>query len=129
MSEMDISRRKFVALGGATAGLAALAGIAGCSSGGSSSASASASSASASASTSASSAAGGSVETDLAKMAWSDILAEAKGQTVTFLAWGSGGADPFVQQWWEKLAEDCKSKYGVTIQYSVRLARGFASMT
>ena len=120
MSENNISRRKFVALGGATAGLAAIAGIAGCSSGGSGSASksGSASGSSASASGSASGAAGGSVETDLAKMSWEDILAEAKGQTVTFLAWGSGGADPFVQQWWDKLAEDVKSKYGVTIQYS-----------
>lgn len=119
MSEMNLSRRKFVMLGGATAGLAAMGSLAACSSGsGSSSASASASSASASGSGNASSAAGGSVETDLAKMSWDDILAEAKGQTVTFLAWGSGGADPFVQQWWDKLAEDVKSKYDVTIQYS-----------
>lgn len=111
MAEMNISRRKFVALGGATAGFAALAGLAGCSSG-SGSASASASSASASG------VPGGSVETDLAKMTWDDVLAEAKGQTVTFLAWGSGGADPFVQQWWDKLAEDVKEKYDVTIQYA-----------
>ena len=83
MAEMNISRRKFVALGGATAGFAALAGLAGCSSG-SGSASASASAASASASGKA----GGKVETDLAAMSWDDVLAEAKGRTVTFLAWG-----------------------------------------
>ena len=108
MTEVNLSRRKFVALGSAAAGMAAVAGLAGCSSG----------SGSASASASASAAAGASVETSLASMTWDDVLAEAKGQTVTFLAWGSGGADPFVQQWWDKLAEDVKSKYDVTIEYS-----------
>ena len=117
MKEMNLSRRKFVMLSGATAGLAAMGGLAACSSGSSSASSASASG-SASAASSASGAAGGSVESDLASMSWEDILAEAKGQTVTFLAWGSGGADPFVQQWWDKLAEDCKEKYDVTIEYS-----------
>lgn len=57
------------------------------------------------------------VETDLASMSWEDVLAEADGQSVTFLAWGSEGADPFVQQWWEKLADDVKSKYNVDIVY------------
>ena len=122
MGESNLSRRKFVMLGGATAGLAAMGGLAACSSG-SSSSSAAASSAASSSEASASSAAassaasGGSVETDLASMSWDDILAEAKGQTVTFLAWGSGGADPFVQQWWDHLAETVKEKYDVTIEY------------
>ena len=123
MSEVNLSRRKFVALSSAAAGMAAAAGLAGCSSGsGNSSAAASSASASTSAAASASASARGSagakVDASLDSMGWSDILEEAKGQTVTFLAWGSGGADPFVQQWWDKLAEDVKSKYDVTIQYS-----------
>ncbi|MBQ9002561.1 MAG: hypothetical protein IJ087_11980 [Eggerthellaceae bacterium] len=106
MGKMNLSRRKFVMLGGATAASAALVGLAGC---GSNNASSSASNSTSKAKT---------VESDLASMSWDDVLAEAKGQTVTFLAWGSSGADPFVQQWWDKLAEDVKSKYDVTIKYS-----------
>lgn len=59
-----------------------------------------------------------SAETDLQKMTWDQVLAEAKGETVTFLAWGSGGADAFVQKWWEHLAEDMKSKYDITLTYA-----------
>lgn len=122
MDTSNVSRRKFVLLGGTAAAAAALTGIAGCSSGsGSASTSASASgSASAAASASASASASGSaaaksVESDLASMTWDEILAEAKGQTVTFLAWGAGGADPYVQQWWEHLTEDMKAKYDITL--------------
>ena len=87
MAETNLSRRKFIALGGATAGIAALSGLVACSSGGSSSSAAASSvAASSSATASASSGSGGKVDTDLAKMSWEDILAEAKGQTVTFLA-------------------------------------------
>jgi len=110
MSENNVSRRKFI---GGAAGLAAMAGLAACSSG-SGSASKSASSASASASASGSAAAA-SVETDLASMSWDDIVAAAKGTDVTFLAWGAGGADPYVQQWWEHLTEDVKTKYDINL--------------
>ena len=102
----QISRRSFVA-GAGVAGVAALgATMTGCSSSSSSSSSAS------------SAAANAKVDTDLAKMSWDQVLAEAKGQTVSFLAWGSGGADAFVQKWWEHLAEDMKSKYDITMAYA-----------
>ena len=114
MSKMDLSRRKFVTLSGTVAGAMALAGMAGCTSG-SGSASGSASSKSASASASASSAAAKSVENDFASMSWDDVLAEGKGKKVTFLAWGAGGADPYVQQWWEHLTEDVKKKYSIEL--------------
>jgi ABC-type uncharacterized transport system YnjBCD substrate-binding protein len=48
-------------------------------------------------------------------MSWDDILAEAKGKSVTFLAWGAGGADPYVQKWWEHLTEEVKKKYDITL--------------
>ena len=48
-------------------------------------------------------------------MSWDDVLAEGKGGKVTFLAWGAGGADPYVQQWWEHLTEDVKKKYGIEL--------------
>ena len=119
----NISRRKFIVFTG-VAGAAALAGLAGCSGGGEASSSASESSSESSSSSSSTSTSSSSVaeplsvETDLASMTWDDILAEADGDTVTFLAWGSMGADPFVQAWWEHLAEDVKAKYNVTIEYA-----------
>lgn len=119
MVNTDISRRKFVAIGGASVGAAAMGMLAGCGNSGAGSASGSA----------AGSAGDKSVETDLADMTWDDILAEAKGQTVTFLAWGSGGADPFVQQWWEALAEDVKEKYDVTIEYAEFDQEQYAKIT
>jgi ABC-type uncharacterized transport system YnjBCD substrate-binding protein len=51
-------------------------------------------------------------------MSWDDVVKAADGQTVTFLAWGSLGADPYVQQMWEELATRVKDKYNVTIEYT-----------
>ncbi|MDR1329914.1 MAG: hypothetical protein LBK23_09975 [Oscillospiraceae bacterium] len=58
-----------------------------------------------------------SVETDLADMTWDEILAEADGDTVTFCAWGSGGADAMVQQYWEYIKTRAKEDYNITIEY------------
>ncbi|MDR3315872.1 MAG: hypothetical protein LBS98_05275 [Coriobacteriales bacterium] len=58
-----------------------------------------------------------SVETDFATMTWDEILAEAKGDTITFCAWGSGGADAMVEQFWAKFKEQAAQDYGVTIEY------------
>ena len=118
MSDIYLSRRKFFTLSGALVGAAALAGVAGCASGGGSNPPAGSSEAaptSAPAAAPAAAGAGASVETDLASMSWDDIMAEGKGQAVTFLAWGAGGADPYVQQWWEHLTEDVKSKYDIEL--------------
>jgi ABC-type uncharacterized transport system YnjBCD substrate-binding protein len=58
-----------------------------------------------------------SVETDLATMTWDEILAEARDETLTFCAWGSGGADAMVQQYWEQVRTRALSDYGITIEY------------
>jgi putative spermidine/putrescine transport system substrate-binding protein len=58
-----------------------------------------------------------SVEQDLASMSWEDVLKEADGDTVTFCAWGSGGADAMVQKYWEQVAAEMKSKYNITVVY------------
>jgi ABC-type uncharacterized transport system YnjBCD substrate-binding protein len=103
-----ISRRKFIKIGSVAAATAALsAALHGCT-------------------TNSETPSGGSenpvvdlkVDTDFASMTWEQVLAEAKGQTVTFLAWGSGGADVFVQQWWEELAVYVKSEYEIDLQYA-----------
>lgn len=100
----EISRRNFVVLTGATMGaLASGAMLGACSSGGT------ASQASSSDAT---------VDGGLANMTWDQILEEAKGQTVTFLAWGSGGADAFVQQWWTSLQSFVKDEYDIDLQYT-----------
>ena len=57
------------------------------------------------------------VDTDLADMTWEEILAEADGDTVTFCAWGSGGADAMVQQYWEYVKQRAQEDYNVTIEY------------
>ena len=73
----SMSRRNFVTLMGAAAGtIAAGSALSGCGNSGSNSNS---------------STSNKSVETDVKNMSWDDVLKEAKGQTVTFLAWGSGG--------------------------------------
>lgn len=105
---VNINRRQFVILGGVTAAAAATAGLAGCSSGSTGSSSSASSAASSAAAT----------DTDLISMSWDDIKAQAKGQTVSFLAWGSGGADAFVQKYWNKLADDMKEKYDITMSYA-----------
>jgi putative spermidine/putrescine transport system substrate-binding protein len=69
------------------------------------------------------------VDTDFGTMTWDEILAEAKGQTVTFLAWGSGGADTFVQQWWEALAEYAKSTYDVDLQFAEYSSAEYEKLT
>jgi ABC-type uncharacterized transport system YnjBCD substrate-binding protein len=58
------------------------------------------------------------VDSDFATMTWDEILAEAKGQTVTFLAWGSGGADAYVQKFWQDLAGYMKTDYDIDLQYA-----------
>ncbi|MDR1571660.1 MAG: extracellular solute-binding protein [Clostridiales Family XIII bacterium] len=58
-----------------------------------------------------------SVETDLAGMSWEEILAEADGDTVTFCAWGSGGADAMVQQYWEYIRGRAKDEYNIAVEY------------
>ena len=111
----DISRRRFVMIGGAAAaGAAAMAGLAACGSGNSGSTQAS-TSAETSAATSAPVTAGGP---DVTSMTWDEILEAAKGDTVTFVAWGSGGADPYVQMMWEDLAVRVKEAYDVTLEYT-----------
>jgi ABC-type uncharacterized transport system YnjBCD substrate-binding protein len=55
---------------------------------------------------------------ELAGKSWDEIVKAADGQTVSFLAWGSLGADPYVQKMWEDLAARVKDKYNVTIQYT-----------
>jgi ABC-type uncharacterized transport system YnjBCD substrate-binding protein len=57
------------------------------------------------------------VETDLADMTWDEVLAEANGDTVTFCAWGSGGADAMVQQFWAYFKQKALTDYNVTIEY------------
>jgi putative spermidine/putrescine transport system substrate-binding protein len=57
------------------------------------------------------------VETDLADMTWEEILAEADGDTVTFCAWGSGGADAMVQQYWEYVRQRAAADYHIAIEY------------
>jgi ABC-type uncharacterized transport system YnjBCD substrate-binding protein len=57
------------------------------------------------------------VETALAEMTWDEILAEAGGDTLTFCAWGSGGADAMVQQYWEYFAQRAKEDYNITVEY------------
>jgi ABC-type uncharacterized transport system YnjBCD substrate-binding protein len=58
-----------------------------------------------------------SVETNLADMTWEEILAEAGGDTVTFCAWGSGGADAMVQQYWEYVRQRARDDYNITVEY------------
>ncbi|MDR1206593.1 MAG: hypothetical protein LBL26_14130 [Peptococcaceae bacterium] len=58
-----------------------------------------------------------SVDSDLADMTWDEILEEADGDTVTFCAWGSGGADAMVQQYWEYIKTRAKDDYNITIEY------------
>ena len=95
----NVTRRSFVVAASATT----LAALAGCSSSGSSSSSTSASSSK-------------TVDNDLVTMTWDDILAEAKGQKVTFLAWGAGGADAYVQMCWEQLTKDVKEKFDIELE-------------
>jgi ABC-type uncharacterized transport system YnjBCD substrate-binding protein len=57
------------------------------------------------------------VESALAEMTWEDILAEADGDTLTFCAWGSGGADAMVQQYWEYFAQRARDDYNITVEY------------
>jgi len=57
-------------------------------------------------------------DSELAGKAWDDIVKESDGKTVTFLAWGSMGADPYVQKMWDDLATRVKDKYNITIQYT-----------
>ena len=106
MASHFMSRRTFVSLGGMTTGFAALASIAGCRS------------ESGESDSDAIGVPGCTVEVDLEDMVWDDILAEAAGQTVVFLTLASDDIDPLFQQWWDKLAEDVKEKYDVTIEYS-----------
>jgi ABC-type uncharacterized transport system YnjBCD substrate-binding protein len=58
-----------------------------------------------------------SVETNLATMGWDDILTEAKGQQVTFCAWGSDGLDVMVKQYWDYLQTYVKDTYDIDIVY------------
>lgn len=98
----SMSRRNFVTLMGAAAGtIAAGSALSGCGNSGSNSNS---------------STSNKSVDTDVKNMSWDDVLKEAKGQTVTFLAWGSGGADSFVQQFWNDLKTKVKSEYDITLE-------------
>ena len=94
-----LSRRSFVALGGAAA--LATVGLAGCGTSGGDKSSGNADA---------------TVDTDLASMTWDQILEEAKGQTVTFLAWGAGGADAFVQQYWDQLKTYVADNYEITLE-------------
>ncbi|MDR3364169.1 MAG: hypothetical protein LBS91_04370 [Clostridiales Family XIII bacterium] len=57
------------------------------------------------------------VDADLAGMAWNEVLAEAEGDTVTFCAWGSGGADAMVQQYWDYIKQRARAEYGITVEY------------
>jgi ABC-type uncharacterized transport system YnjBCD substrate-binding protein len=102
-----LNRRDFVKLGSAAAATAVLApAVAGCASDNN-------------APSGGNTAAGAlKVDSDFKAMSWDQVLAEAKGQTVTFLAWGSGGADAYVQKWWDEFAEHVREEYDVTIQYS-----------
>ena len=111
--ENNLSRRQFVAVGGATAAVAALAGLTGCAQQAEEPPAEDVAEEAAEEVEEAPVAL--SVETDFANMTWDDVLAEAKGQTVTFLAWGAGGADPYVQQWWEHLTTEVKEKYNITL--------------
>ena len=93
----NITRRSFVVVASA----AVAAALVGCSSSGSSSASTSGDK---------------KVDTDLAQMKWEEILEEAKGQRVVFLAWGAGGADAYVQANWEKLTQEVKEQYDIDLE-------------
>jgi putative spermidine/putrescine transport system substrate-binding protein len=57
------------------------------------------------------------VETDLADMSWDEILAEADGDTLTFCAWGSGGADAMVQKYWEYIGERLETEYNIQVEW------------
>ncbi|MDR2605802.1 MAG: hypothetical protein LBC38_00795 [Oscillospiraceae bacterium] len=57
------------------------------------------------------------VNSALAQMTWVEILAEADGDTITFCAWGSGGADAMVQQYWEYFKQRAKDDYNITVEY------------
>lgn len=107
----EITRRRFIqALGLVGAGAAASVALSACGNGGNAGGGSTDSEGS-DATTSL------SVETDLAAMTWDDILAEARGGTVTFCAWGSGGADAMVQKYWEYVDERLKSEYNITTEW------------
>ncbi|MDR3304901.1 MAG: hypothetical protein LBS85_02560, partial [Clostridiales Family XIII bacterium] len=57
------------------------------------------------------------VDADLAGMTWDEVFAEAEGDTLTFCAWGSGGADAMVQQYWDYIGQRAQDEYGITIEY------------
>lgn len=96
---MEVTRRRFLALSGVA--LVALAGggaLAGCngSEGGD--------------------AKGGDAPAKvIEEMTWDEILAEAKGKQVSFLAWGADGADAYVQQWWQHLQTYVKDTYEIDL--------------
>ncbi len=100
--EGGLSRRTFVAASAASvAALAAAGALAGCSEGEESSSSSSSEST--------------ATEEEVLNE-WEELLKEAEGQTVTFLAWGAGGADAYVQQCWEELTTRVEAEYGITLQ-------------
>jgi ABC-type uncharacterized transport system YnjBCD substrate-binding protein len=93
---VSISRRRFLSIAAAGATLAATGGLFGCSSSQGSSSSSS------------------SVSAEVGS--WDEILEKAKGQTVSFLAWGAGGADAYVQKYWEQLRDYVKDEYEITLE-------------
>ena len=95
-----VSRRNFIALSGAAAASVAVAGLTGCSNNEKPAGDPNAL----------------TVDANLAEMTWEQILEEAKGQTVTFLAWGSGGADAFVQKYWDQLKTYVADQYDIKLQ-------------
>lgn len=99
----SLSRRNFVALSGTAAAALAMTGLAGCSSDEEPPAGED-------------NGVALTVDTDLANMTWEQIVEEAKGQTVTFLAWGAGGADAFVQQYWDQLKTHVADNYQIDLQ-------------
>ncbi|MDR2197069.1 MAG: hypothetical protein LBO07_03800 [Coriobacteriales bacterium] len=60
---------------------------------------------------------GKSVDSALADMSWEEILAEANGDKVTFCAWGSGGADAMVEQYWAEVKVRAQQDFGLEIEY------------